>query len=150
MKTLLLALMLTISSSAFALTELNEADSRDMYKVLSKWGARMADREQKLIRIDVLNPRCIWQHHDQNGGGCVLYDNLHKVEKSRSDSAAWMLAKLLKRHVGAVCDNDNMQGDCLAAAQLVRCWHPWDPKNPPTLVPVGRRHICWIEPIRTN
>lgn len=153
MKKLLVALVLMISSSAFAaiaIPELNEADSKDMYHALSKWGTRMIDREQGLIRIDVANPRCIWQKHDQKPDGCTLYDNLHQIERTRTDHAAKWLAKLLVRHVGKICEtSDNTEmGQCLTAARLIRCWHPWDPKHPPVLIPIGRRYICWLEPIR--
>lgn len=154
MKKLFVSLLLMISSSAFSavpMTELNEADSKDMYMALSKWGSRMIDREQGLVRIEVINPYCIWQNHDQKPEGCTLYDNLHQVEKSRSDKAAWWLASLLKRHVGVTCDENNIETtECLTAARLIRCWHPWDPKNPPVLMPLDRRYICWLEPVRTS
>lgn len=153
MKKLLVALVLMISSSAFAviaLPQLNEADSKDMYNALSKWGTRVIDREEGLVRIEVINPRCIWHKHDQKPDGCTLYDNLHQIERTRTDKAAWWLAKLLKRHVGTICETPSSveRGECLTAARLIRCWHPWDPKNPPVLIPIGRRYICWLEPLR--
>lgn len=152
MKKLLVALVLMISSSAFSavvIPQLNEADSKDMYNALSKWGTRMIDREQGLIRIEVINPRCIWEKHDQKPDTCTLVDVLHDKELTRSDSAAKWLGKLLVRHVGTTCETGmDENGNCLTAARLIRCWHPWDPKNPPVLVPVGRRYICWLEPIR--
>lgn len=155
MKKLLVALVLMMSSSVFAaaapaLMELNEADSKDMYNALSKWGTRYADQERRLIRIDVLNPRCIWDNKDQHKHpGCTLLDTNHDRELTRSDKAAGWLAKLLDRHVGTICGPNNLENrECLTAARLIRCWHPWDPKNPPVLIPIGRRHICWLEPIR--
>jgi len=156
MKKLLVALVLMMSSSVFAapapaLMELNEADSKDMYMALSKWGTRYVDQERRLILIDVENPRCIWDNKDQHKHpGCTLIDVLHDRELSRSDKAAMWLKKLLVRHVGDVCEINAENGACLTAARLIRCWHPWDPKNPPVLVPIGRRFICWLEPIRTT
>ncbi|MCM2354495.1 MAG: hypothetical protein NDI63_12835 [Pseudobdellovibrio sp.] len=154
MKKLLVMVMLLLSSSAFSavvpgLIELDEKDSKDMYMALSKWGTRYVDQERRLIRIDILNPRCIWDHKDQHKyPGCTLLDTNHDRELSRSDKPALWLTKLLVRHVGHVCETMNENGTCLTAARLIRCWHPWDPKNPPTLIPIGRRHICWLEPIR--
>lgn len=153
MKKLLVALMLMMASSSFAaaqIPQLNEADSKDLYNALSKWGTRMVDREERIVRIEVLNPRCIWQKHDQKPhGGCTLFDGLHQIERTRTDKAAWWLTKLLKRHVGTICETGTAEnGNCYTAARLIRCWHPWDPKNPPVLVPIGRRYICWLEPIR--
>lgn len=153
MKKLLVALVLMISSSAFAaaapaLMELNEADSKDMYKALSKWGTRYIDKERRLVRIDVEDLRCIWNNKDQyKYPHCTLIDILHQRELARSDKAAWWLSKLLVRHVGTECENGPENGNCRTAARLIRCWHPWDPKNPPPIL-VGRRYICWLEPIR--
>ncbi|MES2802971.1 MAG: hypothetical protein V4654_10800 [Bdellovibrionota bacterium] len=147
MKKLLVMMMLLLSSSAFAAVapmELGEADSKDMYKTLSKWGTRVIDREAGLVRIEVSNPRCIWDKNDQSKHpGCTLFDNLNQRELSRSDKAAWWLSKLLVRQVGDICEN----GTCGTGARLIRCWHPWDPKNPPVIMPIGRRFICWLEPI---
>lgn len=148
MKKLLVAMMLMISSS-FALAqlpELNERDSKDLYMALSKWGTRFVDQEQRLIRIEVGDTRCLWQNHDQKPhGGCTLIDLLHRRELSDAGNKAWMLTKTLKRTIGSLCEN----GNCLTGSRLIRCWHPWSPKNPPVLIPAGRRFICWYEPIRT-
>lgn len=58
MKRLFVALVIMMSSSAFAavapdLMDLNESDSKEMYMALSKWGVRYVDQEKGLIRIDV-------------------------------------------------------------------------------------------------
>lgn len=155
MKKLIVALVLMMSSSAFAaaapaLMELNEADSKAMYNALTKWGTRYVDQERRLIRIDIVNPRCIWDNKDQyKYPGCTLLDVNHDRELTRMDKTAGWLAKLLDRHVGTICETNNLENrNCLTAARLIRCWHPWDPKNPPVLIPIGRRHICWLEPIR--
>lgn len=153
MKKLLVAMMLMMATSSFAaaqLPELNEHDSKDLYMALSKWGTRFVDQEQRLIRIEVGDTRCIWQKHDQKPeGGCTLIDLLHRRELARTDKTAWMLTKVLKRTIGSLCETGmDENGNCLTGSRLIRCWHPWDPKNPPVLVPVGRRFICWYEPIR--
>lgn len=153
MKKLLIMTMLLLSSFAFsAVVEppaLNEADSKQMYMALSKWGTRLVDVERGLIRIDVGNPRCIWSHKDQDKWPhCELIDINHDKTLTRDDGAATWLTKLLVRHVGEDCGTTVENGDCLTAARLIRCWHPYDPKNPPTIFPVGRRYICWLEPIR--
>ena len=155
MKRLFVALVIMMSSSAFAavapdLMDLNESDSKQMYMALSKWGVRYVDQEKGLIRIDVGDILCRGGYHDQQPEGCRLLNlNNDRVELVRTDKAAMWLTKLLIKHVGSRCEDPNNQNTyCLTAARLIRCWHPYDPKNPPTLFPVGRRHICWIEPIR--
>ncbi|AZZ37839.1 hypothetical protein CIK05_13855 [Bdellovibrio sp. qaytius] len=155
MKKMLVTMMLLLSSSVFAavaptLMELNEADSKAMYNTLAKWGTRYVDQERNLIRIDVEDVLCRrGQNNNQEPEGCRLVDINHKVELTRTDSAGMMLARLLETHLGSRCDDGNSQdGYCLTAARLIRCWYPWDPKNPPVLIPVGRRYICWLEPVR--
>ncbi len=155
MKRLFVALVIMMSSSAFAavapdLMDLNEADSKQMYMALSKWGVRMVDTEKGLIRIDVGDILCRGGYHDQQPEGCRLMDLNHRGDELvRTDMAATWLNRLLIKHVGSRCEDPNNQNTyCLTAARLIRCWHPYDPKNPPALFPIGRRHICWIEPIR--
>ena len=154
MKRILIAMVIMMSSSAFAavaptLMELNESDSKAMYNTLSKWGTRYVDQERRLIRIDVEDIICRRGHHNQEPEGCRLMDINHKVELTRTDGAATWLSRLLDHHVGSRCeDNNNQNGYCLTAARLIRCWYPWDPKNPPTLIPVGRKYICWLDPVR--
>lgn len=154
MKKMLVTMMLLLSSSVYAAVlpttmELNEADSMAMFNNLSKWGTRYVDQERRLIRIDVEDILCRRGDHNQEPEGCRLRDVNHKLDLVRTDSIGERLAGLLDHHVGSRCDSDNNQNTyCLTQARLIRCWYPWDPKNPPVLIPVGRKYICWLEPVR--
>lgn len=144
MKKLLIALMLTLSSTAFASheIELNEADSRELYYVLARWGTRATDKEDKVTRIHVRDVRCLFEGRDRKSKGCELYDELYDIERRRSGRAAWALTKLLIEHVGSRCEDPrNGTGYCETAAREIRCWRPWDDKNGP---PIRRRYFCEI------
>lgn len=149
MKKLFISLMiLTFASGAFAI-DLSEADSKDMYSVLSRWGARDHVRGDGKcdhgIRIQVSDIRCVRTSGDQGLLGCRLNDDLHKLEKTRTDNSAAMLAQLVAKHAGATCDD----GRCLTAARLIRCWHPWNDKCDDNVI-TRRRFICALDKLRES
>lgn len=147
MKKLLIALMLTVSSTAFAEIELDERDSRELYYALAKWGVREADKGDQVTRIHVRDVDCDYNLY--NGGRnqeaeCDLYDELHNDELERSGKTAWTLIRALKDITEPYCNTNRTQADCEIQLDEVRCWHKWDDKDHRNNNHHGREYFCKV------
>lgn len=100
-------------------TELNEADSKELFDVLNKWKLVVIDRQTQIKNIQASDVICVENMEDGRRLGCSLYDDLRTRELTKYNKIADPLFKLMVKHFAMDCEDDSET--CLVAAEKMTC-----------------------------